>query len=262
MLSRLAGGLTYANVMSTIAMFGVLATGGAYAASQIGAKDIAKNAVRAKHIKKNQVRAKHVKKNSVLTRHIRDGAVSEAKLADGLSGSPGPQGPPGPASGSAGGDLAGSYPNPTIADGAVGSAAVADGSLGLADLAAGSVNGAKVLDGSLTGADMASNTLTGAQVNEQSLNLNLAIRRTLSASNGTNRKGTTAECLSNEVVVGATAEIFGGGTGFFAPVEVVINQINLASDMKSATGWGQEIGDEMAPDWSIRTNVICARVAG
>jgi hypothetical protein len=38
--------LTYANAMATIAVFGVLAGGGAYAASKIGAGDIAKNAVR------------------------------------------------------------------------------------------------------------------------------------------------------------------------------------------------------------------------
>jgi hypothetical protein len=77
--------LTYANVMSTFAVFGVLAGGGAYAASKIGPKDIAKNAVRAKHIKKGQVKAKHVAR----------GAVTEAKLADGVEGLQGPQGPPG-----------------------------------------------------------------------------------------------------------------------------------------------------------------------
>ena len=74
--------LTYANVMSTFAVFGVLAGGGAYAASKIGPKDIAKNAVRAKHIKKGQVKAKHVAR----------GAVTEAKLADGVEGLQGPRG--------------------------------------------------------------------------------------------------------------------------------------------------------------------------
>ena len=46
--------------------------GGAYAASQIGAGDIKKNAVRAKHIKKSQV--KHLAANSVKTPKLADGA--------------------------------------------------------------------------------------------------------------------------------------------------------------------------------------------
>jgi hypothetical protein len=67
--------LTYANVMATIAVFGVLAGGGAYAASKIGADDIAKNAVRSKHIKKNAVK----------TAKIAAGAVTARKFADGVS---------------------------------------------------------------------------------------------------------------------------------------------------------------------------------
>jgi hypothetical protein len=42
--------------MATIAVFGVLAGGGAYAAYKIGPSDISKNAVRSKHIKKGQVK--------------------------------------------------------------------------------------------------------------------------------------------------------------------------------------------------------------
>lgn len=38
----------------------------------------------------------------------------------GVAGQPGPQGPAGPSTGSAGGALAGTYPNPTIATGAIG----------------------------------------------------------------------------------------------------------------------------------------------
>ena len=72
--------------IGALALFLVLAGGGAYAASQIGPEDIKRNAVRAKHIKKNQVR----------TKHIRDEAITEAKLADGLQGDQGPAGSRGP----------------------------------------------------------------------------------------------------------------------------------------------------------------------
>src|ERR1044072_2090038 len=47
--------LTYSNVMSTVAVFAVLG-GGAYAASEIGSDDIAKNAILLKHIKRANAR--------------------------------------------------------------------------------------------------------------------------------------------------------------------------------------------------------------
>jgi len=80
MRARIKPRLSYANVVSTIAAFAALATGGAYAADKITAKDIKNNAVRAKHIKKNQVKAKHVARNAVRTPKIADGAISSAKL--------------------------------------------------------------------------------------------------------------------------------------------------------------------------------------
>jgi hypothetical protein len=107
-MNRLRPRLTYANVMSTIAVFAVLG-GGAYAASKIGPKDIRKGAVRSKAIKKN--------------------AVTAEKIAGGVLGGPAP--PNGPA----GGDLAGSYPNPDLADGAVRAAELGQGSVNAQKLA-------------------------------------------------------------------------------------------------------------------------------
>ena len=82
MTARLRAGLTYANVLSTIALFVALG-GGAYAAARIGPDDIKRNAVRSKHIKKNQVGRKHLKRGAVSTPKLVAGAVTAAKLADG-----------------------------------------------------------------------------------------------------------------------------------------------------------------------------------
>jgi hypothetical protein len=67
-----------------------------------------------------------------------DGAASAAKARKGPrgpAGATGAQGPAGPVKGAAGGALAGKYPNPSIAGGAVGAAQLADGSVGAAKLA-------------------------------------------------------------------------------------------------------------------------------
>jgi hypothetical protein len=66
--------LTYANVMSSIAVFLVL--GGATAL----AAGLAKNSVGPKQLKKNAVTTKKIKNNAVTTSKIKNGAISGAKI--------------------------------------------------------------------------------------------------------------------------------------------------------------------------------------
>ena len=58
MLTRLRSRLTYANVMSTIAVFAALGTGGAYAADTIGSADIIDDSILSQDIKDGEVKTR------------------------------------------------------------------------------------------------------------------------------------------------------------------------------------------------------------
>jgi hypothetical protein len=65
MVNRLRGRLSYANVAATLALFLALAGGAAVAASQITARDIAKDAVGGSELKRDAAKGKHVKEDTL-----------------------------------------------------------------------------------------------------------------------------------------------------------------------------------------------------
>lgn len=77
-MGRLKGKLTYANVMSTIAVFLLLGGGAAFAATKLG-----KNSVGTKQIKNNSITAAKIKKNSVTTAKIKKGSVTSSQIKAG-----------------------------------------------------------------------------------------------------------------------------------------------------------------------------------
>jgi hypothetical protein len=78
--------ITFANVMSSIAVFLVLGGGAAYAAKKIGSNEIKGNSITTGKIKKEAVSASKIKKNAVTTAKIANGAVTGAKLNLGTVG--------------------------------------------------------------------------------------------------------------------------------------------------------------------------------
>jgi hypothetical protein len=93
--------VTYANAMSSLAVFVTLGFGTAYAADKIGSKDIAKNAVKSKHIKAGNVKKPDLAAGAVNTAKVADGSLLAAdfaagQLPQGPRGEQGPQGPAGP----------------------------------------------------------------------------------------------------------------------------------------------------------------------
>jgi hypothetical protein len=72
--------ITFANVMSSIAVFLVLGGGAAYAAKKIGSNEIKGNSITTGKLKKNAVTASKIKSNSITTAKIKNGAVTGPKI--------------------------------------------------------------------------------------------------------------------------------------------------------------------------------------
>ena len=79
--------LTYANVISTLALFLVLCGGAAYAAKvakkSVGPSQLKANAVTTAKIKANAVTTRKIKRNAVANAKIKDSAIESVKIADG-----------------------------------------------------------------------------------------------------------------------------------------------------------------------------------
>jgi len=82
-LKQIRRHVTYANVMSSIAVFLILGGATAFAAIQkVGANEIKANSIKTGKIVKEAVTAGKLKKNAVTESRIADGAVTTNKLAD------------------------------------------------------------------------------------------------------------------------------------------------------------------------------------
>lgn len=159
-MSRVTERLTFANVMSVVAVF-IAIGGGAYAAG------LAKDSVKSKQIAANAVKQSELASNAVSNPKIAAAAVTTDKIANG------------------------SVTTAKIADGSVATAKIADGSVTTAKIANDAVNGAKVNEGSLgqvplaAVATKAANTL-GAIVNADGTLSSAAQSGTTSARSGVN----------------------------------------------------------------------------
>jgi hypothetical protein len=82
-VKRIRKRLTYANVMSSLAVFLVLGGGAAFAAKKIGTNELKGASVTTAKIKRNAVTTSKIRKGSISASRLASAAVTNGKLADG-----------------------------------------------------------------------------------------------------------------------------------------------------------------------------------
>jgi hypothetical protein len=234
-VNRLKQHLTFANVLSCMALFVALGGGVAVAAGKIGT-----GAVKATNIAKEAVTNPKLKKQAVTSGKIKDGNVNAADLGTGA------------------------VINSKLAKKAVTNAKLGNESVGTSKLAKKSVNESKLAAESVGTGKIDNEAVTSAKLSPAfylQLLKNVTYVTETSVNDSATTKSVTATCPVGKEVLGGGVKINGGSTdpkAGVAPSESAL----AVSATNSRVGWtagGREIGEEVL-NWQVVAYAICAEL--
>jgi hypothetical protein len=238
-VKHLSKHLTFANVVSCIALFAAL-SGAAYAVTT----PLGRKAVKTQNLANGAVTKLKLHRGAVTNLKLRDGAVTGTKIALGAVGS-GQIANGAVRSAQLGGGV---VTEGKLKNGAVTESKLAAGAVTVSKIGASAVAAGKIQDGAITSSKLAAGLLA-------QLVRNVSYVAKASASNNTEEaKSVSADCPTGKQVVGGGARIVGSAT------KVAITESAPIVSGEKRTSWSaaaRAIAAEGSP-WAIEAHAICA----
>jgi hypothetical protein len=232
-VNRLKQHLTFANILSCLALFVALGGGVAVAAGKIGP-----NSVKATNIAKEAVTNPKIKRQAVTSGKIKDGNINAADLGTG------------------------SVINSKLAKKAVTNAKLGNEAVGTSKLAKKSVTEATLAAESVGTGKIDNEAITSAKVSStvwRQLLKNVTYVTETSVNDTLTTKAVTATCPVGKEAIGGGVRINGGNVeGAVVPSE----SAPVVSATNARVGWiagGREIGKEDA-SWQVVAYAVCAEL--
>lgn len=250
-MKQIRKGLTYANVMSTIAVFLVIGGASAFAATEL-----ASNSVGTKQLKGNAVTSAKIKKEAVGAAKIKNGAVSTGKLAAAAVTAE----KLGAASVTSEKLGATSVTSEKLGNSAVTSEKLATASVTGEKLAANSVGTTKIGNSAVTNEKLADSAVNGAKVQDGSLSGTDVDQSTLNAVKAANVYGVTFQEVGGPEIINASDPgIKSGGCFLVCAVEFprdVTECSYTTSPIDQDNGSGEAAMSEAFPGGDVDTVLV------
>jgi hypothetical protein len=234
-VNRLKQHLTFANVLSCMALFIALGGGVAVAAGKIGP-----GAVKATNIANEAVTNPKLKKQAVTSGKIKDGNVNAVDLGTG------------------------SVINSKLAKKAVTNAKLGNESVGTSKLAKKSINESKLAAESVGTGKIDNEAITSAKISTtvwRQLLKNVTYVTETSINDSVLTKSVTATCPVGKEAIGGGVRI-NGGNGSVEGAVVPSESAPVVSATNARVGWiagGREVGKEDA-SWQVVAYAVCAEL--